>query len=730
MRRIAIAALVTGGCRLLPHGYQGPVAPRVPGALTIQPVSAGVAGSCTASTPNPIRDPRWKPRTEGELELVDVRGEPRLTVDRSAIPAWSRDGAFLATADRTAVTVWRANDGALADVLTYPAGPLSVTSIAISPDRRWIVVDGTHETSSSKGITIAFERRGAGFHPRTLDRSLGTLSFGGDTSKVRGTAGDLDLVMWKVSPPSGTAVRGGSVRRSKDGHAIERVDSSGQVRRLTEIDPLSDWTVTNGGARVVVARPGKVEIYAMPEGTLVHHFALPGTEHVTISRDGRRVAGWTLARVRLLGTKAGERPPPPRPVPAQPQPFLAVWDVASERQLWRDNGRCCERWTFSDDGDWLEPPLGRLGSELVHAPSGRIVTFPGRVLPVSPRGGRVPVLNGDGIELWSTTGVRKIAPPRTGTVVARGSTGAFVVHRAKASALGHGIETELGQGADELVAGPQCSVVFPRGGDDDRFAFSPDGTELYAVHPTHDATEVGLWDTSKGQRIHALRATAHHQITPMPTVGRFAFEVEAGVRIVDARTGRELAAAPAPRVTYSDGPGLVWDVRDPDGERTSTLGFVSASPDGRELIGSTTLQGEVVTIWKLANPDATIDLPVPDTISALAISPRGTVIAAGTRDGRTVVWARPGRDSRTVARAGGWTRTLAFSSDGALLATGSDDGIVRVVSPKGAPIGTLALVADRPMQLTWSDPHTLVIDTARHLVVTVRVRPRERSPSK
>jgi len=722
MHRIAIIAFVLAGCHLLRRGYEGPVAPRVPGPLALEVDPAADATPCHASAPSVVGDPRWKPRASGALAVVDVRGEPRLTFDRFAAAAWSHDGTLFATADRDAVALWRSRDGALADLLEYPGGALSVSSVAVSASGRWIAVDGTHGDGGGGAVTIVFDRdRAAVVRVRTLERSLGALAFIGDTAVLHGTTEDLDVARWTVTPWRGVATRGVFV--SQRGGAIELVDAAtAKVHRLP-FDSLSSMAITEGGTRIAVARPGALVIYALPEGTVVRDVPLPGSEHVVISPDGRRVAGWTLARVVLLGERTGARPQPPRPVAPQPKAFLAMWDVASGRELWRDSTRCCERWEFTDDGEWLQPGFGRLGSELVRASSGQVVAFPGRLLPASPRGTLVPLISGDGFELWSTGGVRKIAPPHAGEVVARSVNGATVVHRAAPSPLGRGISIELGHGPEVLVVGERCTITFPHGGSEDLFAFSPDGAELYGAHPARGTTAVGLWSVGDGRLVHAMHSNTQHRVSPMPARGRFAFDVDAGVRIVDARTGREVTAAPAPRVRYSDGPGLVWDVRDPDGERTSTFGLLTATPDGRYLIGSTSLREAVVTIWDLVDPRRTLDLPVPGIVSALAVSADGKRIAAGNRAGRIAVWTRPDPVARPASNANGWVRSLAFSPDGTWLAAGSDDGVVRVTEA-GGTLGTLALVADRPQRLTWLDDHTLVIDTARHLVVTTTITQR------
>ena len=668
-RRFALL-LVVGAC-FWPRSYSGPVDPRAPEALTIEPAQPAAPAPCTLPPPPPIEDERWRPSLMGAVGLAGMRGDPRLTVDETATVTWSADAGKLAVVDKKAVAIWRARDGALLDLVPYRAGATSVASSAWSEDGGRIAIAGP---------------------------------------PLSGAAGPLHG-------------RGATVRVTATHDAIELVDPSGTARRLCAYDQESALALVDGGARLLVAHPGKLEVYDLPTGTRVREVALPGTEMVVLSPDGRRVAGWTLPRVELLGERAGEPAAPARPVP---EGFLAVWDVATGKQLWLDPKRCCDAWDFSADGQWLVPPWHRLGSELVAAATGHVVTFPGRVLSISPDSKLVVAGMRDGLELWSTAGKPVLAPAHGAVVLARGPGGAVVEQLPSPQPLSTGIIIDLGAGPAVLAAGGQCTSLFAdrKMSDEHAVAFSPDGSRLYLARWSAAGTDLAVVSVGDRKTLHAMHIPGGHRVVIAPALARFVVEVAGGVRIVDAVTGREVASAPAPRVAYSPGPGLVWDIRDPNGQRTSRFGDLVATADGAHLVGWTDLRGEVVTIWDLREVGRTIDLPVSGTLSALAVSASGEHIAAADREGRVTGWTGPAHAIRTLPGSHAWGRALAFSPDSALLASASDDGTITVIDMRsGSAIGRATLVADRPVRVTWGDTHTLVVDSARHLVFELTVRP-------
>ena len=175
------------------------------------------------------------------------------------------------------------------------------------------------------------------------------------------------------------------------------------------------------------------------------------------------------------------------------------------------------------------------------------------------------------------------------------------------------------------------------------------------------------------------------------------------VRLWSTVTGAPLAVIPQPQPVTSltwDGPGLLaagdadgyvraWRLPVPPlmtGTPAYTLAF---SPGGGALaVGSTGLQ-----LWNPATRHLTASAAIPravpgDIVNAVAFSPGGTLISTGYGDGRVQLWRRsaglvplgtPQTASQASPSAGAnAVEFVAFNSRGTILASGADDGIVRL----------------------------------------------------
>jgi WD40 repeat protein len=152
-------------------------------------------------------------------------------------------------------------------------------------------------------------------------------------------------------------------------------------------------------------------------------------------------------------------------------------------------------------------------------------------------------------------------------------------------------------------------------------------------------------------------------------------------------------------------PGVVrhWDVAAQqqrqwhDLEEPATLWAIHAGA-GLAAGGSDELQ-----VWDMDTGDLKAGWPVPAWIDSLAFSPRGNLLATGHDDGVVRLWD-PAADRmvREFRAHGQAISALAFSPDGKRLATAGEDKTIHLWDLEAAkPIGSLLGHTDRIPTLAW-----------------------------
>ncbi|GAA2205498.1 hypothetical protein GCM10009850_009560 [Nonomuraea monospora] len=187
--------------------------------------------------------------------------------------------------------------------------------------------------------------------------------------------------------------------------------------------------------------------------------------------------------------------------------------------------------------------------------------------------------------------------------------------------------------------------------------FSPDGRSLVAGSADGG---VGSYDVAEPER-------------PMPTGSKLTGPESAVFSLAFDSNGATLAAG------AGDGQVWLWDTTDISRPKpvvheiepsAGPVNSVVFSPPGAELaIGSA---DGTARIWDLGNEQTTAVLPHPEAVTGLAFGPKGILVTAAI-DRFTRVWHLPGP---ALTGPAGTVFTVAYNRAGTILAAGSDDGKV------------------------------------------------------
>ena len=239
-------------------------------------------------------------------------------------------------------------------------------------------------------------------------------------------------------------------------------------------------------------------------------------------------------------------------------------------------------------------------------------------------------------------------------------------------------------------------------------AICPDGRLL----ATYSSTGARVWDVETGRELARVEA-------PGKVVSPVAFSPDGrliaacswdGARVWDVETGRELDRVEAPEGTFDlvavsldgriivsgsqDGRVSVWragngrELRQAEGQMKE-IRCLAVSPDGRLVAagssprrrGSHSSKGtlhvwDVETVRELARVE--LDSVSSDDVWSVAFSSDGRLLAAGTLDSVRVMVAQEGCELFRAVNFWGPVTGVAFSHDGRLLAAASVDGAVGV----------------------------------------------------
>jgi WD40 repeat protein len=645
---------------------------------------------------------KTSPTPDNEARILNASasplpGTPVMSGDDVSSMAFSPDGRTLAASDNFGnVWLWDTTDP---DHLTQLGQPLSAApknsfyaSVAFSPDGRTLAAgdDGGNITLWTSSSPEPVQLRQP---PSDSTSTVTTLAFSPDGRTLATGSGD-GLWLWNTTNPGHPIVLTNHLLSDAAGGVSSvAFSASGQILAAGTSEGLLLWNTSHPAAPVLVAHL----MTAPQDGVTSLAFSPKGHTLAAATRSGQ-VWLWDVS-------KPNHPTQPGQPLTGPVNSFLSVafspdgqalaaggdngdvwlWDISylySPALLSQfpagpgvtassPAGYGVDAMSFSPDGRSLATYADDEGLVVWSLPPG-FLNGPAETIQsmtYSPDGNNLVAYSRDdagdgGVWLWNRSHPASISEPLKGSALWTESAGFGQDHQTLAA----GTDPNGVWLWDSARPNHRVPIAQPppdsTNGTDYSLAFSPDGRTLAAVG-TNDG-KVWLWQTADPGHLTKLGQASGGPLTFSPD-------------------GHTLAVG--------DGNGDIW-LLNTSGTRApiklghppsaipyGSISSVAFSPDGRIIAAATQDAGGKAWIWDTNRPDNPIQLGEPLTGSTVAFSPDGDTLALGG----SKVWlvntsdpARPSQLGQPLNGPAGGVAALSFSPVDHNLAVGGEDGTIQL----------------------------------------------------
>lgn len=718
----------------------------------IHPPPAGASERCDPSARAivpPGNTPQ--PTTEGELDLVDVRGDDRLAINGYVVFTWSNDGEKLVSASNDGVVFWNAATGVLERRIELPTRFETPVRVVMSPDDQWIAFvaymiredQGRIEApglflmrADGQGGVQRFERTGDMASFRADSRRLAAYTHvwdlvAGTHSTVTPPKFDYETVFLPGRERAIVFVRNGKPPRESVMPELRDVATGKVLHRYPPLDSSTGASLSGDGKRLALLYQGKLSVYSTETFDRVAFIPDVGkAQMVHLSHNGRRAVTEVLTCAVLFSSDAND-------MSWCPSPELTLWDLDKNEKFIQTPRGSGDAWIFTPDGEYLTGPETRLVDYIVRIRDGKELRFGSRIRTISPGSRRVLYESKLGFELAALDGQSLIPViERAPKILARSADGQWHVSAGSDGRL------RL-ESASSCVKLPMVVPTFgePRSqfdyfsANEDKLAFSSDGLSLYTITAaTSMHARFRAFDTQSGTERWSIQADGRNpgraELLPLSNQVIFQGYNHPDLRRFHAVTGKELSKGAMPRLGYVVSPrGEAHDVRSHGGDRAGYFYSPISDRNGTRVAVSSVLEGKCVfSIWDMRNPRG-VDDRYPGCLSGFkALSPDEKWIAAGAENGRVLLLGWVKNETRQIeAMHEGKTTAILFTPSGNRLAVADDHGNIVLADPVERKITGRARLPFDSAKYLWISPdgQNLVADTARGMRVRLRINARQ-----